>query len=273
MSMELKKYNTAGFYVAKGLLKKSDINSVNASLLRSVAAQLSLLGAPTCAIDLFSSLRELHARDIERYKKVVAALWRKSDVFDLMHSPAIRGFLREKFNWKETFLPGGQVILIMAEELKIPNGYFGLIPHQDFPSVQGSLDGVVVWLPLTDVDKGNYPLEVIPGSHQKGLLSMIDHGTSTSEVDPAAYDERKFIPVEVETGDVVFMSYFTIHRSCTVGTPGRCRIAVSTRFDNAYEPTYLERAYPTAYVRSVHREQYVVAFPTLEQVQKVFGNV
>ena len=58
MSMELKKYNTDGFYVAKGLLKKSDINSVNGSLLRSVAAQLSLLGAPTCASDLFSSAQQ-----------------------------------------------------------------------------------------------------------------------------------------------------------------------------------------------------------------------
>ncbi len=158
MSTELKKYNTDGFYIAKGLIKKSDVASVNAALIRTVAAQVALLGGSTDAKDLFSLLRELHSRDIQRYKKVVTALWRKTEVFDIMHSVEIKSFLRDKFYWKDTFLPGGQVVLIMAEELKVPNGYFGLIPHQDFPSVQGSLDGVVVWLPLTDVDRCNYPL-------------------------------------------------------------------------------------------------------------------
>ena len=270
MSIELKQYSADGFYVAKGLLGKSEVAAVNESLHRSVSAQLGMLGAPACS-DLFSALCELHRRDIDRYKKVVASLWRKSDVFDLMHAREIRSFLSEKFFWRDTFLPGGQVVLIMAEELKIPNGYFGLIPHQDYPSVQGSLDGVVVWLPLTDVDRNNYPLEVIPGSHLGGLLKMIDHGKSTSEVDPSSYDAHRFIPVEVEQGDVVFMSCFTVHRSCVTGSPGRCRIAVSTRYDNADEPTYIDRAFPTAYVRSVHREQYVADFPTREQVRRVFG--
>jgi ectoine hydroxylase-related dioxygenase (phytanoyl-CoA dioxygenase family) len=159
----------------------------------------------------------------------------------------------------------------MADALKIPNGYFGLVPHQDFPSVQGSVDGVVVWLPLVKVDKDNYPLEVIPGSHLRGLAPMISHGDSTSEVDPNWFDASHFTPAEVDVGDVIFMSMFTVHRSSTRGSPNRCRLAVSTRFDNADEASFIERAYPTAYVRSVRREQYLENFPPMDLIEKTFG--
>jgi hypothetical protein len=52
----------------------------------------------------------------------------------------------------------------MAHQLKIPGGNFGLVPHQDFPSVQGSLHGALVWLPLVKVDRDNFPLEVNQGA-------------------------------------------------------------------------------------------------------------
>jgi len=187
-----------------------------------------------------------------------------------MHSNKITGFLREKFNWDDIYVPGGQVVHIMADELQIPNGYFGLVPHQDFPSVQGSLGGVVVWLPLVDVDKDNYPLEVIPGSNRRGLLPSFENTNSTWEINPDQYNENDFVPAEVNVGDVIFMSLFTIHRSSKRGTAGRIRLAASTRFDNASEPSFIKRCYPTAYIRTVQREQYFKDFPSISEVNKVF---
>jgi ectoine hydroxylase-related dioxygenase (phytanoyl-CoA dioxygenase family) len=271
MSPELKAYNRDGYVVAKNLVSQASIDTVNRSLLRVVQAQLCQLGRNEDSRDLFSALRTLFSKDLDRYKKVVGALWRHESVFALMHSAPIVDFLRQKFGWTDLFLPGGQVILIMAKELKIPDGYFGFIPHQDFPSVQGSLDGVVVWLPLTNVDRTNYPMEIIPGSHRKGTLRTINHGSSTWEVDPDEYRAEEFMPVEVNMGDVVFMSLFTIHRSSLEGLPGKLRVAISTRFDNGGEASFIERAYPTAYIRSVHREQYLPGFPTQTQIDRVFG--
>jgi hypothetical protein len=49
------------------------------------------------------------------------------------------------------------------------------------------------------------------------------------------------------------------------------RLALSTRFDNGAEPTFIARGYPTAYQRSVHREQFVSDFPTAAQIKSVFG--
>jgi hypothetical protein len=66
------------------------------------------------------------------------------------------------------------------------------------------------------------------------------------------------------------MSVFTIHRSSLQGKLGNCRLAVSTRFDNGDEPTFVDRGYPTAYVRSVARDQYYPGFPSQQQVDAVF---
>lgn len=271
MASPYDEYKKNGFYVAKGQIDPQIIRSTLDSLNKSVAAQITACGGAECGDDIFDNLKTLFRSDLDRYKKLVGALWRKEAVFALMHNKRIIEFLREEFGWDDLFVPGGQVVHIMAEALRIPNGYFGLVPHQDFPSVQGSLNGAVVWLPLVKVDKDNYPLEVIPRSHLRGLASMVDHGSSTWEVEASWYDESHFVPAEVDVGDVIFMSMFTIHRSSKFGAPDRCRIAVSTRFDDANETSFIKRAYPSAYIRSVRREQYEENFPSIDLIGKTFG--
>lgn len=270
MTQALANYQRDGFYIAKSLLNREAVIGLSESLAKTFRDQLHFLKIDSEGLSLFELMRLLHQNDILRYRKVVGAIWRKLDVYELMHDSKITGFLKTQFGWQDLFVPGGQVVHVMADELKIPDGYFGLVPHQDFPSVQGSLDGVVVWVPLVNVDKNNYPLEVIPASHMQGILPIIKHENSTWEVKTSQFVEADYVPVEVEVGDVVFMSCFTVHRSSTRGQAGRMRLAMSTRFDHAEEPTYVDRAYPTAYVRTVHREQYVENFPTLEQVRNVF---
>lgn len=269
MTAELVKFNSDGFFIAKNLLDKQSVQRVVHSLGKTFADQL--YGQSGCTgSGAFAAMQALHRHDLDRYKKVASALWRKLDVYQMTHDPRITGFLRDRFGWRDIFVAGGQVVHIMAHELKIPDGYFGLVTHQDFPSVQGSLDGVVVWIPLVDVDRGNFPLEVIPGSHKRGVLPMTGCGSASWEVAPDQYREEDFIPAEVEAGDVIFMSMFTVHRSSTNGIEGRCRLAVSTRFDNADEPSFVDRCYPSAYERSVHRAQYFPDFPSVEQVVAVF---
>ena len=62
----------------------------------------------------------------------------------------------------------------MADKIAVSGGYFGLTSHQDYWSVQGSLDGVVVWIPLVDVDKEIFPLEVAPQLHLRGVPPLRD---------------------------------------------------------------------------------------------------
>ena len=61
------------------------------------------------------------------------------------------------------------------------------------------------------------------------------------------------MPAICEVGDVIFMSNFTVHRSSKKGD-NRLRMACSTRYDNANEEAFIERCYPSAYIRSVERK-------------------
>lgn len=267
----LEQFKKNGFYIARDLLDSTDDVSVaREGIYKTFRDQLVYLGAEAYGDDILEVMQQLFKRDIDRYKKVIGSLWRKLEIFTLMNHSKIIEVLKDQFGWQDIFLPGGQVVHIMAKELEIPDGYFGFVPHQDFPSVQGSLDGVIVWLPLVDVDRDNYPLEVIPCSHFEGVLPAREHGNATWETDTSRYSDEDYVPIEVNVGDVVFMSLFTIHRTSTKGKTGRLRLAASTRFDNADEKTFIERCYPTAYTRNVRREQYFPGFPTVTQVAKIY---
>ena len=153
------------------------------------------------------------------------------------------------------------VLHVMSPALRIPDGYYGTEAHQDWTSTQGSIDCVTVWIALTDAGIGNFPLEVIPGSHLDGLREGKVNG-SVLEVEA---DDKDFVPIECKAGDVIFLSGFIVHRT---GKGKGFRVAVSQRFDNASEPTFIERGYPCAQKRIVDRE--VKWKPTVEQVRKIY---
>jgi hypothetical protein len=271
MRPELESFRRDGFLVVSKLLPPNHVAAVLDSINRTIRDQLRYLDVPVRSADLYAALRALHAADIDRYKMTLGALWRKEDVSALMRHPELIEFLHAAFGWHDVFLPGGEVALLMAADLKIPGGYFGLDAHQDFPSVQGSLDGIVAWIPLTDVDRNSWPIEVAPGSHRRGLITEVDKTPAGWQVRPAELADVEWVAVEAAAGDVVFMSVFTMHRSAREGDPRRLRIALSTRFDNGAEPTFIARGYPTAYQRNVHREQYLANFPDAAQIAALFG--
>lgn len=251
MNEIIKSYVENGFYVAKSLVSKEVIDETIVSIKKHFDNQLKLLNQEI-PNDVYDSMKLLHKVDIERYKKTAGSLWRKMSLYNLLHHENIQNFVKENFGWNDIVIPGGQVVHIQADSLKIPNGYFGLVAHQDFPSVQGSLDGFVVWIPLVDIDVNRYPLEVIPRSHKNGVLPSIENSSSSWEIKPECYNEADFIPAVCEVGDVIFMSNFTVHRSSQKGDD-RLRLACSTRYDNADEETFADRCYPSAYIRTVQR--------------------
>ncbi len=251
MNEIIKSYVENGFYVAKSLVSKEVIDETIVSIKKHFDNQLIYLNQEI-PNDIYDSMKLLHKVDIERYKKTAGSLWRKMSLYNLLHHENIQNFVKENFGWNDIVIPGGQVVHIQADSLKIPNGYFGLVAHQDFPSVQGSLDGFVVWIPLVDIDVNRYPLEVIPRSHKNGVLPSIENSSSSWEIKPELYNEADFIPAVCEVGDVIFMSNFTVHRSSQKGDD-RLRLACSTRYDNADEENFADRCYPSAYIRTVQR--------------------
>lgn len=99
-----------------------------------------------------------------------------------------------------------------------PSGLQGQAWHQDerfIPTRDRSLIGA--WIALDDATVENGCLWVLPGSHRPGVLYQTrDHGRP-DEFDPTdeayGFDASDAIPVEVQTGDVVFFNGYLLHRS------------------------------------------------------------
>jgi hypothetical protein len=248
----VKSFERDGFYIAQGLLSPSIISELLENIKSSFDSVLMDFGLD-CPNNWQDSMIELFNYDIQKYLSVSASLWRKLKVYDICHHENIRLFIFNHFSWKDIFIPGGQVVHIMSNSLKVPGGYHGISPHQDWLSVKGSLDGLICWIPLMNIDKNLYPLELIPGSHRKKEIFPLKNDPNKPwELDPEFYDDDKFINIDVSIGDVVLMSYFTVHRSSSNGDQ-RIRLALSTRYDNAHEETFIKRGFPTAYQRVVNR--------------------
>ncbi len=172
--------------------------------------------------------------------------------------------LLDAFGMVAPTLPTTPVLHVMADTLRVPGGYHGLAAHQDWPSIQGALDSVAVWAPLYDVAEDGFPVELIPDSHRHGLWpGQTTH--AALEVDPSSFTDSDFVRVALNRGDAILFSGFTVHRSAVAGCHG-LRLATSTRYEDSAEPTFVERAWPCAYRRTVERALLQPGFPSAAQV-------
>lgn len=138
------------------------------------------------------------------------------------------------------------VLFFNHKKLATEDIYHTVPAHQDWSSMQGSLNSVVVWFPLTDVDKDLGALKVVPGSHKKGLQATKQY-KSFGIVNSQDYN---FVDVEAKTGDALFFSSFLIHQSGSNITD-KVRWSCHYRFNDMNEPNFIERGYPHPYIYKV----------------------
>ena len=253
---------------AKSLLF-TEIDKVLGSINNIIIDQLKILKLDsTDTLDV--NLKNLFNNNIDVYKKTLSNIWRLQSISYLLGIEKLTDFVKKTFNFRDIFLPGGHVFHLQSKSLKIPGGYFGFDAHQDYNSVNGSLDGLIIWIPLNKVDYYNYPIEFIPKSHKNGILSTIKDNKNNIILDPYHYKDKDFISVDLDAGDIIFLSYFTIHRSKNSGIETNIRYSLSTRFDNSSESSFKKRIYPTAYIRSVDKNIIKESIPNLSNIKKIF---
>lgn len=162
------------------------------------------------------------------------------------------------------------IIYFNSKFLSKMEGHYKTPPHQDWRSMQGSLNSMVVWIPLVDINKELGAVEFIPGSHTKGLLNT-DSDEWFRHVSENEIKEEDFIAAEVKKGDVVIFSAFSVHRSGNNIT-NNIRWSMHFRYNDASENTFIERGMPHPYI--VYKPQQDVItpdFPTTDQLKKVFN--
>ncbi len=260
-------YNRDGFYLAKSIIPKDLIEKYNSDFRTIFTQQLDNLGEKYSKDDdIFTIMQNLFKKDLKKYLSTLTLSGKLFSLYEIISYKNIVETTKE-LGIKLPTWQTKPVIHCMANELKIPGGYHGVGVHQDWPTLQSSLNTLTIWVPFTNVSKDNFPLEIIPATHKDGLLEGIQTD-AYFETDPKYYKVEDFIPIECNIGDVIFMSNFAIHRSQKEGAG--LRLSVSTRYEDASEDTFIARNYPFTEKRSVSREVLFPNFPLAEQVKKIF---
>lgn len=260
-----------GFVVVRAVLDPAPLAALNAEMGELFAIQLRRLGLPVdpgASREAFqANAARLLAVDVEAYINTARMTQMVPSAHTIMNSQPILDLVRAlgvTFPVMSTRLSNH----IMSNVLRIPGGYHKSPPHQDWRSMQGSLDSIVLWAPTTPVTEQSHPLEVVPRSHLLGLLQTAEH-IMTPAVDDPRITEDLYRPLPMQPGDVVAFSSFLVHRTGETGD-GHVRIAFSTRFNNAEEPTYVAHGYPTPYKYSYRTDLMVPDFPKSADLKRVF---
>ncbi len=268
-----RQYLEEGFCVLKGFLPLAQVQQIYDDMMSIFAHQLRRLGLPEAdwrtPSGLSANLVTLFRTDMETYLNCARQTQLLPSIHTLTACPEFVDVLKS-LGLDEPIISTKPVCHYMTGAIKVPGGYNFTPPHQDWRSMQGSLDGAVIWVPLVDIDTDSYPVEAVPGSHKLGLLDTEPHAAIPAVSDPRIRDED-YIPLLVERGDVGVFNGFLVHRTSERGDD-RVRVAMSLRYNNAAEPSYVAHGYATPYKYGYQLELLFENFPTEQQIHRIFSN-
>jgi hypothetical protein len=224
--------NKDGYLLIKNGIEKSEIQ-VNVENL------LKFFDESGRSATLEESLKSVLSANNEIYLAKLKEYSTSLDLLVTLTSESIRNVLKQ-LEIRDVSVPTSPVIHVSCKDLIVKGGYSGIEPHQDWTSIAGSLDSIVIWVPLTNVGPDDHPVQVIPGSH---LLGIVDGEESKNGVFINVHDDS-FIDVCCEPGDLVIFSTFCIHRTKIYGSG--FRIAASIRYNSMSESFYRDNNYPCA---------------------------
>jgi phytanoyl-CoA hydroxylase len=223
---------------------------------------------PSSYDDLSALIIALKQHDQNAYLQAAKAANHLASLAQLGVSPKVMSLVQDLGLVTPT-IATRTVLLFMANALAIEGGYLKTPPHQDFRSVQGSLNSIVLWTPFADVGPDDYPVVVADGSHRLGLLPSGEH-VFGHQIEPACLEGLSFRPVHLKRGDVLVFSTLLAHATSETGGE-RVRIAASFRFNDAAESSYIERGLPIPYIYKADMALRTPDFPTPADMDAVFG--
>ena len=270
--IDLNDYKKNGFVLLKGFFPPEAVAHIHAEAKEIFALQMRRLGImapggrPT-EDEFAAGMFQFFAADLQAFTNCGKQAQHLISLHRLSLDERIVSALKE-LGLAFPNISTRPLLYFNHERLAKKEVYWRLDVHQDWRSMQGSLDSVVVWLPLVDLDRTLGALEIYPGSHLWGVLpaDMVDgYGHLRSKL-----DKEKLISIEVERGDALFFSSLLVHQSGT-NVSSSIRWSCHFRYNNLLEPTFIARGYPHPYLYRPQEELITPNFPSPAEVEAVFG--
>lgn len=179
--------------------------------------------------------------DQDQYLSIIRSLPKLRSVRALIYDRVAEELIRVGLNYTSPMELSVPVVHLQGEKVRIPGGYFGTKPHQDITAFGEVPSLLTFWVPLTDVKVNDHPLELIPGSHDWGVLDFEPDNQVNLIVDDRVVEDA-YVSVPASRGEAIVFSGHTVHRSGS-GSPDTIRLAISYRICEAANQEFCARRY------------------------------
>ena len=256
-----KQFRKDGFLIKKNLFSTSEIQEV-------LDAARKVFGSHIYDSDIDSGMFGLFRSSLSVFSNCGRVCQHNIPLHRMGTSDLIMSVLKESTGIKDPVISTRPVLFFNNKNLATEEVYYKTPPHQDWRSIQGSLNSVVVWIPLVNVTDELGPLEVIPGSHKRGLCAKkMVKGFGVCDA-----KNKEFVKVEMNVGDALFFSTYLIHRSGNNITEDKIRWSCHFRYNDLEDETYIGRGYPSPYVYYPEEELITPGHPSNEMIKKYYSD-
>lgn len=141
--------------------------------------------------------------------------------------------------------------------------------HQDWRTIQGSLNCLVIWVPLVKILSNMGSIFYLPSTHKKGLFKTKKH--SWFETIPLSNSEiAREKKDNLEIGDAFIFSSFLVHRSA-INKSNKIRVSLQYRFNDLAEQSYIQRNFPVNYKHAEPKKKIITKnFPKEKDLKSIF---
>lgn len=134
------------------------------------------------------------------------------------------------------------VLFFNNENLAKEKVYYKTPKHQDWSSMQSSMNSVVVWVPLVDITQDNGGVIFYPKTHKIGILPFKSNG-GFAEIE----FQGEHLQPNLNKGDIVIFSTLLIHESGDINN-NTIRWSCHFRYTDMLEDDYIKRGFPNPYI-------------------------
>jgi len=274
MNEQRKFFNENGYLLLKDFLPKEAVNAVLRDAKNIFLRQFIEKGyTPKCTLESLpesqfnSFLYRLFEEDFECLSNCGKQAQHLISLHSLSLHENIIGLLGE-MGLVAPVISTRPVMFFNHPKLAKQKVFYKVDAHQDWRSMQGSLNAVVIWIPLIDINAELGALEILPGSHRDGLRTdHIEQGFGMVSLTDAEND--RMLSIEVKTGDALLFSSFLIHQSGENVTDNP-RWSCHFRYNDLEDPTFKQRKFAHAYIYKPMEDLITKDFPDKNDISKIY---
>lgn len=272
--VNFQEFKETGYQIVRGLFEVEEIDKIREDAKQIFVNQMKYLNYPVETIQTEIDFNKLLFRLFEEHPDRLIACGKHIQHLISLHKLSLDDRLIDNLKKLGIEFPNvctRPVMFFNARKLAKKQVYWKTDAHQDWRSMQGSLNSIVVWVALADIDISLGALEVMPSSHKLGLQAtqMVD---SFGVIPDEVLAQQQIISVEVKKGDALFFSSFLIHQSGDNSTENGIRWSCHFRYNDLSEQAFIERGYPHPYVYYPNPDLITPDYPQAKDILNYFVN-